>query len=39
MIEAQVWHETRHGRIDVLIERHIRPIEALHTTSSRHLGL
>lgn len=31
--------QTRHRRIDVLIERYIRPIEALRTTSSRHLGL
>ncbi len=29
----------RHKRIDVLIERYIRPIEALRTTSSRDLGL
>ena len=31
--------QTRHKRIDVLIERYIRPIEALRTTSSRDLGL
>lgn len=31
--------QTRHRRIDVLIERYIRPIEALRTTSSRDLGL
>ncbi len=31
--------QTRHRRIDVLIERYIRPIDALRTTSSRHLGL
>lgn len=31
--------QTRHRRIDVLIERYIRPIEALRTTSSSHLGL
>jgi hypothetical protein len=30
---------TRHRRIEVLIERYIRPIEALRTTSSRDLGL
>jgi len=34
-IAAQI----RHRRIDVPIERYIRPIEALRTTSSRHLGL
>jgi integrase len=31
--------QTRHRRIDVLIERYIRPIQALQTTSSRDLGL
>jgi integrase len=31
--------QTRHKRIDVLIVRYIRPIEALRTTSSRDLGL
>lgn len=31
--------QTRHRRIDVLIERYIRPIDALRNTSSRHLGL
>lgn len=31
--------QTRHRRIDVLIERYIRPIDALRTTSSRDLGL
>ncbi len=31
--------QTRHKRIDVLVERYIRPIEALRTTSSRDLGL
>jgi integrase len=31
--------QTRHKRIDVLIERYIRPMEALRTTSSRDLGL
>ncbi|CAN5141100.1 site-specific integrase [soil metagenome] len=31
--------QTRHRRIDVLIERYIRPAQALQTTSSRDLGL
>jgi len=31
--------QTRHRLIDVLIERYIRPIEALRTPSSRDLGL
>jgi integrase len=31
--------QTRHRRIDVLIERYIRPIDALRTTSSRDLDL
>lgn len=31
--------QTRHRRIDVLIERYIRPAQALATTSSRDLGL
>jgi len=31
--------QTRHRRIDVLIEHYIRPIDALRTTSSRDLGL
>ena len=31
--------QTRHRHIDVLIERYIRPVEALDTTSSRDLGL
>jgi len=31
--------QTRHRRIDVLIEHYIRPVEALRTTSSRDLGL
>jgi integrase len=31
--------QTRHCRIDVLIEHHIRSIDALRTTSSRDLGL
>lgn len=31
--------QTRHRRIDVLIERYIRPIHALQITSSRDLGL
>lgn len=31
--------QTRHRRVDVLIERYIRPIDALRTTSSRDLGL
>jgi integrase len=31
--------QTRHRRLDVLIERYIRPVQALHTTSSRDLGL
>lgn len=31
--------QTRHRRIDVLIERCIRPAQALATTSSRDLGL
>ena len=31
--------QTRHRRIDVLIERYIRPIQALETSSSRDLGL
>lgn len=31
--------QTRHRRIDVLIERYIRPGQALATTSSRDLGL
>lgn len=31
--------QTRHRRIDVLIEHYIRPIDALQTTSSKDLGL
>ena len=31
--------QTRDRRIDVLIERYIRPIEALRITTSRDLGL
>ena len=31
--------QTRHRRLSTLIERYIRPLEALHTTSSRDLGL
>jgi integrase len=31
--------QTRHRRIDILIERYIRPVHALQTTSSRDLGL
>lgn len=31
--------QTRHRRIDVLIARYIRPIQALETSSSRDLGL
>jgi integrase len=31
--------QTRHRRIDVLVERYIRPVQALATTSSRDLGL
>lgn len=31
--------QTRHRRVDVLIERYIRPVQALQTTSSRDLGL
>jgi len=31
--------QTRHRRIDVLIERYIRPVQALELTSSRDLGL
>lgn len=31
--------QTRHRRIDILIDRYIRPAQALHTTSSRQLGL
>jgi len=31
--------QTRDKRIDVLIERYIRPVEALRVTSSRDLGL
>jgi integrase len=31
--------QTRHRRIDILIERYIRPVQALQTTSSRDLGL
>lgn len=31
--------QTRHRRIDILIDRYIRPAQALHATSSRHLGL
>lgn len=31
--------QTRHRRIDGLIERYIRPMDALRTTSSRDLGL
>jgi integrase len=31
--------QTRHRRIDTLIERYIRPAQALQTTSSRDLGL
>ena len=35
----QIAAQTRHRRIDVLIEHYIRPVEALRTTSSRDLGL
>jgi len=31
--------QTRHRRLDVLIERYIRPVQALQTTSSQDLGL
>jgi integrase len=31
--------QTRHRRIDILIERYIRPAQAVQTTSSRDLGL
>jgi hypothetical protein len=31
--------QTRHGDISVLVERYIRPLDALATTSSRDLGL
>jgi len=31
--------QTRHRRIDILIEHYIRPVQALQTTSSRDLGL
>lgn len=31
--------QTRHRCIDVLVERYIRPVQALQTTSSRDLGL
>jgi integrase len=31
--------QTRHRRVDVLIERYIRPVQALATTSSKDLGL
>ena len=31
--------QTRHRRLDILIERYIRPVQALQTTSSRDLGL
>lgn len=31
--------QTRHRRLSTLIERYIRPAQALHTTSSRDLGL
>lgn len=31
--------QTRHRRIDVLVECYIRPAQALQTTSSRDLGL
>jgi integrase len=31
--------QTRHRRIDVLVERYIRPVLALQTTSSKDLGL
>lgn len=31
--------QTRHRRIDILIDRYIRPVQALQTTSSRDLGL
>jgi len=31
--------QTRHRRIDILVERYIRPVQALQTTSSRDLGL
>ena len=36
---ARIAAQTRHKRIDVLIERYIRPVDALNTTSSRDLGL
>ncbi len=31
--------QTRHRRVDILIDRYIRPVHALQTTSSRDLGL
>jgi len=31
--------QTRHRRIDVLVERYIRPVQALQTNSSRDFGL
>ncbi|WP_353509459.1 tyrosine-type recombinase/integrase [Intrasporangium sp.] len=31
--------QTRHRRIDILIDRYIRPVQALQTTSGRDLGL
>jgi integrase len=36
---ARIAAQTRHRRIAVLIERYIRPAQALATTSSRDLGL
>lgn len=31
--------QTRHRRVDILIDRYIRPVQALQTTSSKDLGL
>lgn len=33
------WSQTRHKDLAVLLNRYIRPLEALETTSSRDLGL
>ncbi|NYI80947.1 hypothetical protein [Nocardioides panzhihuensis] len=35
----QIAAQTRHRRIDILVDRYIRPAQALHATSSRYLGL
>jgi integrase len=36
---ARIAAQTRHKDLSVLVNRYIRPLEALSTTSSRNLGL